>query len=178
MAQSALVAEAVRKNAFARGFRRKVFASPDLAGEIDALMERDCLQALAIANKAGLVVTGFGKVEEAIASSAVAGVAHARDGAPDGLRKLEQILRRRQAKDGRNAKDEQNARPIIELFTSGQLDLSLGRTNVIHAVALAGPAGYGFVERCRRLDAYRSGAGAGPEASAQGPEPVWRSAPV
>ncbi|WP_395667253.1 RNA-binding protein [Methylocella sp.] len=159
MANGALVAEAARRGAFSRGFRRKVAASPDLAAEVDALLERDCLQSLSLANKAGLVVAGFGKAAEAIASGAAAGVVHAKDGAADGARKLGQALRREARRsgdeEGAPASGGENVAPIIELFTSGQLDLSLGRTNVIHAVVLAGPAGRGFVERCRRLEAYR-----------------------
>ncbi len=143
------VAEAVKRQAFSRGFKTKVVASESLAAEIEALLTKDCLQALSLANKAGLVITGFAKAEEAIALRAVAGVIHAADGGADGMRKLGQALRRRHGCE--------TARPRIELFSSGQLDLALGRTNVIHAALIEGPAAGGFLRRCRKLALYRSG---------------------
>jgi len=144
------VAEAVKRQAFARGFKAKVAASESLAAEIDALLTQDCLQALSIANKAGQVVAGFGKVEEAVAAGTVAGLVHASGRGADGARKLGQSLRRRFG--------DESARPKIELFESGQLDLALGRANVIHAAVIAGAASEAFLARCRRLALYRSGA--------------------
>jgi hypothetical protein len=152
------VNEAVKRQAFARGFKAKVTASAALATEIEALLAQDCLQALSIANKAGQVVTGFGKVEETIAAGAVAGLVHASGCGADGVRKLGQSLRRRFGSE--------SARPRIELFESGQLDLALGRANVIHAALIAGPASEAFLGRCRRLALYRS---APPVAAASNP---------
>jgi uncharacterized protein len=129
-----IVARAVKGQAFSRGFKMKVTASPDLAVEIETELTRDCLQALSIANKAGQVVTGFAKIEVAIA---------------DGVRKLRQCLRRRFGDDG--------AKPWIGLFRSEELDLALGRTNVTHAALAEGAASEGFLDRCRRLQLYRSG---------------------
>lgn len=142
------VAEAVKRQAFARGFKAKVVASEGLAAEIEALLMQDCLQALSIVNKAGQVVTGFGKVEETIAGAALAGLVHASDGGADGVRKLGQSLRRRFG--------DAAARPRIELFRSDQLDLALGRANVIHAALLSGSASEAFIGRCRKLAMYRA----------------------
>ncbi|VFU09490.1 RNA-binding protein [Methylocella tundrae] len=144
------VAEAVKRQAFARGFKKKVLASEDLPAEIEALLTRDCLQALSIANKAGQIVAGFGKVEEAITGGSIAGLVHAADGGADGARKLGQSLRRRFG--------EGAVRPRIALFRSDQLDLALGRANVIHAALLSGSASEAFLARCRRLEMYRPAA--------------------
>jgi hypothetical protein len=46
--------------------------------------------------------------------------------------------------------------PQINLFASSQLDLALGRANVVHAALKAEPASRAFLARCRRLAAYRS----------------------
>ena len=148
-ARAGHVAEAVKRQAFSRGFKRNVVASEGLAAEIEALLTRDCLQALSLASKAGQVVSGFAKVEEAIASGAIAGLVHAADCGADGMRKLGQSLRR--------CYGDERARPRVELFRSGQLDLALGRANVIHAALIEGPASEGFLERCRKLTLYRSG---------------------
>jgi uncharacterized protein len=148
-ARAGHVVEAVKRQAFSRAFKTNVAASESLAAEIDALLTKDCLQALSFASKAGQVVSGFAKVEEAIASGAVAGLVHAADCGADGMRKLGQSLRRRYG--------DERARPRVELFQSGQLDLVLGRANVIHAALIEGPASEGFLERCRKLTLYRSG---------------------
>ena len=65
-ARADLVAEAARRQAFSRGLKAKAEAAATLAGDVDALLEADCLQMLALANKAGLVITGFGKVATAL----------------------------------------------------------------------------------------------------------------
>ena len=115
------------------------------------LMQRDALQALAMANKAGAVVTGSTKVEAAIASGTIAVLVHASDGRPDGIRKLDAQLRQRH---GEGADDI----PKINLFHAEQLDLALGRTNVIHAALAGGGTCDAFLARCRRIASYRSGA--------------------
>ena len=47
--------------------------------------------------------------------------------------------------------------PVIELFSSAQLDLALGRANVIHAALLANRASDSFLARCRSLERFRTG---------------------
>ncbi len=145
---SSAVSEAVRKNAFSRGFKVKAKAEPTLADDVGALLARDALQSLAMANKAGAVTTGFAKVEAALGTGRLAALLHATDGGEDGVRKLDALVRRRAA----------TGDPVVsmKLFASEQLDLALGRTNVIHAALAVGPAGHAFLSRCRRLMLYRS----------------------
>ncbi len=144
-ARAALVMEATKKRMFARGLKEKTQTPPDLADSVDRLLEADCLQMLALANKAGGVICGFNKAAEALTESGIAALLEARDGGPDGKRKLLQSARR--AGCGQV--------PIIGLFTSRQLDLALGRTNVIHAALAVGGPAENFLVRCRRLAAYR-----------------------
>jgi len=142
------VAEAVKRQAFSRGFKTKVCVSEGLADEIEALLTKDCLQALSLANKAGLVITGLTKVERALADHPVAGLIQATDGGADGERKLRAALNQRPGGEP--------ATPRLKLFSSSQLDLALGRTNVIHAALIEGPAAAGFLRRCRKLALYRT----------------------
>jgi hypothetical protein len=121
----------------------------DLAGEVEGLLTKDCLQSLSVANKAGQVVAGFGKVEDVITAGTLAGVIHASGCGDDGVRKLGQSLRKRFG--------SADAKPRIDLFQSCQLDLALGRTNVIHAALVNGAASEAFIARCRRLATYRCG---------------------
>src|SRR5690606_22881732 len=88
------VAEAVKRNVFARGFERAVRAGAALADRVDSLLGRAARDALWIAAKAGRVVTGFGKVEDTAADPHLAAVIAASDGAADGKRKIAAALRR------------------------------------------------------------------------------------
>jgi len=144
LAEKAKVAEAIKRGVFARGFRDKASASPELADEIEGQLERGALDMLSLANKAGKVLAGFGKAEAALAKGEAAVVLHARDGAPDGKRKLAQVVRR----SGREV-------PMLEVFASGQMDLALGRENVIHAALLADPVSDAFLARAHQLQRYR-----------------------
>ncbi len=143
-ARADLVAQAAQKRMFQRSLKTQVEAAPQLAEDVDKLLEADCLQMLALANKAGAVVAGFGKVADALSRASAAALIEAHDGGEDGKRKLAQAARR-----------AASAPPIVGLFTSLQLDLALGRTNVIHAaLAESGPT-TAFLARCRRLATYR-----------------------
>lgn len=146
-ARAEIVEAAVRRQAFSRGLKANAKAGATLPADVDALLERDCLQSLSFANKAGAVVAGFTKVEAEINGGKVLLLLHAKDSGPDGIRKLGQSLRRRFGG---------NCPPQINLFASSQMDLALGRTNVIHAALKAAPASKAFLARCRRLSAYRS----------------------
>jgi predicted RNA-binding protein YlxR (DUF448 family) len=149
-ATRAALAEAVRRNTLARGFGRPVKASKELADTTERLLERSALDALAIAGKAGQIATGFGKVEAALARDRVLALLHASDAAADGVRKIGQAARRRSEEDGSQI-------GVIAIFASAQLDLALGRPNVVHAALLAGPASETFLARCSRLDRFRAG---------------------
>ena len=148
-ATAGTVATAVRKRAFERGFKSPAKVPEGLVALIDRLLEADCLQSLSLSNKAGLVTAGFAKVEAQIGEGGVAVLLHARDGGADGKRKLGQALRRRYGDD---------APAELEMFDSCQMDLALGRTNVIHAALRTGPASAALVERCLRLRTFRADA--------------------
>ena len=148
------VAEAVRRNQFAKGFKRDVRVAPTLVADTEALLVRSVSEALAMAAKAGQVVSGFSKVEGALrlgqAQNSVSALIHASDGAADGIRKLDAIVRQNA---GINA--ESREFPVVTALTSEQLDLALGRSNVIHAALLAGPASKTFLSRSQLLVRYR-----------------------
>ena len=145
----ATVSRAASKQAFSRAFRIKAQAPASLAETVDALLERDALQSLSFANKAGLVVAGAFKVDAAIEIGRVAALLQASDGAPDGAAKRMSALR---ARLGRAAGDIVR----VNLFTSRQLDLALGKANVIHAALKQGAASSAFLARAERLRRYRA----------------------
>jgi predicted RNA-binding protein YlxR (DUF448 family) len=144
------VAEAVRRNQFSKGFKRDVRAAPTLPADTEALLVRSATEALAMAAKAGQVVSGFSKVEGALQQGQAEALIHASDGAADGIRKLDAIVRQRGGNHG-----ESQEMPIVSVLTSAELDLALGRSNVIHAALLAGAAGKTFLSRSQILVRYR-----------------------
>jgi uncharacterized protein len=141
--------EAVKRNVFARGFKRDVRVAKDLAVQTERLLESAALDALAMAGKAGCVVGGFAKVEAALDRENVLALIHASDAASDGKRKLDGFLHR-----GERAKSREIA--VIGAFTGAQLDLALNRPNVVHAALLAGPGATTFLARVLRLERFRN----------------------
>jgi len=148
------VAEAIRRHQFSKGFKRDVRVAPTLAADTETLLVRFVIEALAMAAKAGQVISGFGKVADALERLQVQGqikaLIHASDGAADGIRKLDAIVRQN-AGNG----EEFAEIPVVTALTSEQLDLALGRSNVIHAALLAGPASKTFLSRSHVLVRYR-----------------------
>ena len=147
LAEAGTVALAVKRKVFARAFKKA--ADPtDLPAKVDALLEADALQFLALVNKAGHVIAGTMKVESAIAAKPVVGLLHATEAGHDGIRKLGAALRRRFGADAGKIRS-------VQIFASPQLDLALGRTHVIHAALTAGAVSEGFLARSHRLERYR-----------------------
>ena len=144
-----VVRRAAAKGAFSRAFRAEAKAPVALAEIVDALLERDAVQSLSMANKAGLVVTGAFKVDATIEKGDIAALIQAGDGAADGAAKRDQSLR---AKLGERAGTIER----IKLFSSSQLDLALGKANVIHAALKSGAASSAFLARAERLRLYRA----------------------
>jgi uncharacterized protein len=139
---------AVKRHAFARGFKRDVRVPADLALRTERLLEQGTLDALAMVGKAGLAALGFAKAAAALERDDVVALLHAAEGSADGARKLAALWRRRAP---------EKTLLMIEFLRSAQLDLALGRPNVVHAALLAGPASDTFLSRSRRLERFRTG---------------------
>ncbi len=145
----AMVAEAVKRGVFRRGLKADVKVPADLPDMVDRLLLRAVLDALSIAYKAGQVAPGYAKVETAIGKGGVVGLIHAADAGADGPRKLAAALQRSRA-------DGDGKVTIIRGLSSADLDLALGRSNVVHAALLAGRASETFLARWRDLERFRT----------------------
>jgi len=170
-AERGVIAAAAGGNAFARSLKQAVIVPDDLPGLVEKLITGRCTQALAIANKSGLVVAGFAKVEAAIAAGRIAALVHASEASADGSGKLDGRLRARLSAIGTVVKAAASAsepasaprvsRPTVqpEIVTdlSGhELSLALGRENVVHAAVIKGGAAQYFLTEVQRLRRYRS----------------------
>jgi predicted RNA-binding protein YlxR (DUF448 family) len=141
---------AEKRRLFAHAFDGEVAVAPGLAERVEAQLADAALASLSLARKAGVLIDGFAKVEAALAREAVIALVHAGDAGEDGVAKLAAVARRRFGEAGL---------PAIRCFSGEQLDLALGRQNVVHAALLAGPAGENVLTRVGELVRYRGGKG-------------------
>lgn len=141
-AKRVCVAEAVARDVFARAFKTTVKQDASLAELAETLLEKAALSRLSLANKAGLVTTGFAKVADAVVRGNIAVLIHASDAAPGGQQKL----------DGKAGFMTHRR---VDCFNCRQLSLALGRANVIHAALSNGGACNSFLNAVERLEKYR-----------------------
>jgi len=146
-ARSDMVDEAVKRRLFSRAFKVEAKASETLPRDIGRMLREDVRQGLSLANKAGAVITGFNKVEAAIAEKPIVALIHAAEAAEDGRRKLANQLRKRLG-------DAISSFPVIQVLSNDELDLALGRSNVIHAALVAGAGSDGFLNRWHRYRTF------------------------
>jgi uncharacterized protein len=171
---SKAVTAAVKSKAFSRSMKRQVKADPELPALIERLLVRRAVEALSIANKAGLVVSGFAKVDAELTRGPLA-LLHAADAAEDGSHKLDRkwLAINADAKTAGNGDLEaetaagQGAEPmarqgrpapIFSGLTIDQLSLAIGRENVVHACLRQGGAASRVVDALIRIMRYRGGA--------------------
>lgn len=151
------VSQAVKRNAFAKSLKRPVSVPDDLPGLVDRLLVLKARQSLSFANKAGLVTTGFMKVSEALDNGPIAALVAASDGAPDGIGKLERKFRAIRTAGTVDGVEPVNiAGLILTDFTGEELDLAIGRSNVIHAALATGAQSRIVLNDSLRLRRFRS----------------------
>jgi hypothetical protein len=145
-ATRSVIEEATRRRAFQRGFKKQVNVRPDLAAQVEELLKRSALERLSIANKAGLLVVGFMKAEEAIRRGEIIALLHANTAAKDGQSKLD-----RKFAAASSGKDHI---PLKNCFTSEEISLAAGSVNVIHAGLKEGGACRAFLKALERFGDY------------------------
>lgn len=150
-ARADVVETAERKHMFRRGFASEVSVEPGLAGRVSELLRKAAVSALSMARKAGTAVSGFGKVEAALGTGTAVAVIHAPDASDDGVAKIAGVTRRHYSEDQRPR--------VVRAFTNDDLDLAFGRTHVIHAALLAGPASENVMRRVQGLADFVGGDG-------------------
>ena len=87
-ARADIVRVAVAENCFSRAARRNVSVPSDLANRLELLLDRRCLDLIALARRSGAAVAGFAKVRQALDAGDVAVLIEASDGAADGREKI------------------------------------------------------------------------------------------
>jgi predicted RNA-binding protein YlxR (DUF448 family) len=152
-ADAAAIAAAVAKNLFAKAAKARVGAAPDLAARVESQLVARMSGDLGLARRSGALVTGFDNVTRAIQSETPpALIFEARDGSPDGKRKVFA------AAHARGRKIE-----TIECLTSAEISLAVGRENVIHAALKSGRLQERLSFDAKRLSGFRCVPSAAPE---------------
>jgi predicted RNA-binding protein YlxR (DUF448 family) len=135
-----VLAEAVRKKLFSRGFAAETTMPPDLPDRVSQLLRQQALSLLSLAKKAGEAVQGFTKVEEMLGRGRAKLLFHGTDAALDGCRKLDKL-----------------AGPQVQrivLFERRELDLAFGRPNVVHAAVAKGGLADKLSAAVRRIEMF------------------------
>ncbi len=137
-----MLGDAIKRHLFSKGFGAEATAGSELADMVGLQLRKDVLSALSLARKAGLALSGFMKVEEALTKGNVRMIFHASDGSVDGRQKLDR-------KCAANV-------VIFDLFASGDLDLAFGKSNVIHAAVANGGMAEKLLDYARKLAQYET----------------------
>lgn len=118
-----VVNTAVSKRLFAKAARRAVSVPEDLAERIERLLARRCLDALALARRAGQAVAGFEKVKAELKAGKVAVLVQASDAAADGRDKLKALA---------------PGVAVVDLFDAAELGAVFGRDHAVHVCVAPG----------------------------------------
>jgi uncharacterized protein len=137
------VETAERKKLFARAFKEPVRVEPGLPDIVGGRLKDSALGALSLARKAGVLVLGFMKVEDAIRSGKTAALIEAADAGADGTEKLRKA-----------AATQGPGMAVFRDFTAEDLGLALGRAHVIHAALLADRASGFALDQLHALARY------------------------
>jgi len=157
-ARRSYIEKAAARNLFSRALRRKVRVPDDLAGMVDALLARQTTGALAMARKAGDLVSGAMQVDKTLRAGRAIALLHAGEAAADGVRKLDQARRATVHLGGSDV-------PVFMLLSAEQMGLAFGSGNVIHAAVLDGRGGHAALRRLEALRDYRTGSDGRPRAA-------------
>lgn len=138
-ADMATVVEAAVKQVFTRAAKRQVKTPPGLAAQVEQLLGKRALEALAMARKAGLAVSGYEKVREMVAKGDAACLVHAKDASGEAMR----------GADWRG-----NTLPMFECFDRDSLSQVMGRDNAVHVALAQGHATEFFILNARRFTGF------------------------
>ncbi|EJF91260.1 RNA-binding protein [Bartonella tamiae] len=142
------VEDAIKRKAFSRSLKKEVIVSQDLAELVDSLLMKAALGHLAMARKAGAVITGASKVDKAIRSGDVRLILHAIEAAEDGKRKIAQAIFSAYQNDKKTV-------TALSLFTMDEMGVAFGDNHVVHAALMNMKAANGFIKMAKKLVAYR-----------------------
>ena len=143
-ADRAVLAEAVKKNAFARAFKSSVTVPDGLADTVERLLVQRFTGLLGMAKKAGDVVLGYDQVRDALQKRPPGLLLEAADGAEDGRTKVYFL-----------AKALYSGVDVAGALSAAELGMAFGRDRVIHGLVRKGPFAKSLAAAYARLSGFR-----------------------
>jgi predicted RNA-binding protein YlxR (DUF448 family) len=131
----------VKKQAFSRGFKQPVKATPELVPQVENLLRALLLHWLALANKSGEAVMGFAKVEAALKGEALAIVFLAADAGPADADKIQSLTGWKQVE-------------LCSLLNRTELGRPFGREEAVHVAIKPGGIAAQMQKEIRRLAGF------------------------
>ena len=142
-ADRAILKKAIRRNSFATVSRQTVHIPDNLLETIENGMTKQAMQTLSLAKRAGELLFGFSKVDEALRSDTSAVYVVAKDAKENGREKLERLAIVKNL-------------PVIDVWTSAELSAAIGEENAIHIVLANGGLTQKLLEILTKLKAVKS----------------------
>jgi predicted RNA-binding protein YlxR (DUF448 family) len=157
---------AATRGAFPRAFKRQVTVPAELAGQVEALLARRCVDMLGMAKRAGDLILGFEQVREAIRDQRPGCLITANDASEDQRGKVLGLAKAIYGPDldadpedgsGEPEDTRENGRlpPVAGCFSGVELGMALGRERVIHACLKLGPIAHAWMGELGRLSGFR-----------------------
>jgi len=140
MAAERDIVAAADGKAVSRAARRRVIVPSDLAGTVEDLLARRCVETIALARRAGQAVSGFHTTARWLRDGVAAVLVMARDGAADGRRKLRGLA---------------GGLPVADALGRTELGEAFGRDEVVHAALGPGALAGRLVRESARLNGFR-----------------------
>lgn len=114
---------AVAKGLFSKAIKTNVKANKELVEMVEHLLRKKGLELTSLARKAGILITGFEKVKEAIKKDKIAFVLEAKDAGDDGHNKIISIAK---------------GLDVFALYSVDELDVALDKVNTVHVAFTKG----------------------------------------
>jgi predicted RNA-binding protein YlxR (DUF448 family) len=157
------VGEAAKKNAFSKAFKQSVTIPQGLAETIATMLRKQVVEALAIANKAGLASFGYENVLKLATSRKAKMIIHASEGSERGFSKINSAISAEltlemneplhfSAKSGKEA-NEKNA-TVLRFLNGDELALATGKSGITHIGLKEGQALRLLLERAQKYQHY------------------------
>lgn len=112
---------AIAKNLFSKAAKKNVKVDDGLVEMVEALLKKRGLDAISLARKAGILLTGFEKVCDAIKKEKAAFVLEARDAGADGHNRIMLLAKNLE---------------VFRTYEIEELDKALDKVNTVHAAFL------------------------------------------
>lgn len=142
-ADRAVIEQAVRKNAFSRGFKTSVQVDDGLPDVVETLLARRVVDLVSMARKSGDAVAGYEKVKGWLVTESAKILIQALDGSGRGKSKLSTPY----------------GGTYIGWLSADELGMAFGRQSVIHAAVASGGLARRVVEEAQRLKGVRETGG-------------------